>query len=70
VGGVTPKIFDAIFQKAQERLRDVFGMELVELTTKGRSGNNAEKGMPDNPFYNLFRWIPVYLYSNYTNQKL
>ncbi|KAF9985814.1 hypothetical protein BGZ65_009745 [Modicella reniformis] len=39
-----PRQFDNVFQKAQERLRDVFGMELVELTTKGRSGQSAEKG--------------------------
>ncbi|KAG0224833.1 hypothetical protein BGX31_007828, partial [Mortierella sp. GBA43] len=36
--------FDSVFQKAQERLRDVFGMELVELTSKGRTGQTAEKG--------------------------
>ncbi|KAF9360267.1 hypothetical protein BGX34_007868 [Mortierella sp. NVP85] len=36
--------FDNVFEKAQERLRDVFGMELVELTTKGRTGQGAEKG--------------------------
>lgn len=62
-------MFDAIFQKAQDRLRDVFGMELVELTTKGRSGNNAEKGMFDRSLFNLFRWIVVYLYPNNSNTK-
>ncbi|KAF9208714.1 hypothetical protein BGZ59_010485 [Podila verticillata] len=61
VGGVTPKMFDAIFQKAQERLRDVFGMELVELTTKGRSGNNAEKG---SKAYILRNILPLELISS------
>ncbi|KAF9315393.1 Melanoma-associated antigen D2 [Podila horticola] len=61
VGGVTPKMFDAIFQKAQDRLRDVFGMELVELTTKGRSGNNAEKG---SKAYILRNILPVELVSS------
>ncbi|KAF9376004.1 Melanoma-associated antigen D2, partial [Podila verticillata] len=61
VGGVTSKMFDAIFQKAQERLRDVFGMELVELTTKGRSGNNAEKG---SKAYILRNILPVELISS------
>ncbi|KAG0080843.1 Melanoma-associated antigen D2 [Podila epicladia] len=60
VGDVTPKMFDAIFQKAQERLRDVFGMELVELTTKGRSGNNAEKG---SKAYILRNTLPLELVS-------
>ncbi|KAG0036538.1 Melanoma-associated antigen D2 [Podila clonocystis] len=61
VGSVSPKMFDAIFQKAQERLRDVFGMELVELTTKGRSGNNAEKG---SKAYILRNTLPVELVSS------
>ncbi|KAF9169238.1 hypothetical protein BGX21_011199 [Mortierella sp. AD011] len=39
------RLYDSVFQKAQERLRDIFGMELVELTTKGRSGQATEKGM-------------------------
>ncbi|KAG0213823.1 Melanoma-associated antigen F1 [Mortierella sp. GBA30] len=38
------RLFDRVFEKAQERLRDVFGMEMVELTTKGRSGQSNEKG--------------------------
>ncbi|KAF9942595.1 hypothetical protein BGZ67_000819 [Mortierella alpina] len=38
------RLFDRVFEKAQERLRDVFGMELAELTTKGRSGQAGEKG--------------------------
>ncbi|KAI1315052.1 hypothetical protein EDD11_001345 [Mortierella claussenii] len=38
------KLFDVVFQKAQERLRDVFGMELVELITRGRKGQTNEKG--------------------------
>ncbi|CAO3564123.1 unnamed protein product [Mortierella alpina] len=38
------RLFDKVFEKAQERLRDVFGMELAELTTKGRSGQAGEKG--------------------------
>ncbi|KAG0025309.1 Melanoma-associated antigen D2 [Podila clonocystis] len=61
VGNVSPKMFDAIFLKAQERLRDVFGMELVELTTKGRSGNNAEKG---SKAYILRNTLPVELVSS------
>ncbi|KAG0363389.1 Melanoma-associated antigen D2 [Podila minutissima] len=61
VGDITPKMFDAIFQKAQERLRDVFGMELVELTTKGRSGNNAEKG---SKAYILRNTLPLELVSS------
>lgn len=59
VGDITPKMFDAIFQKAQERLRDVFGMELVELTIKGRSGNNAEKGMFNGSLFNLDRCLTL-----------
>ncbi|KAF9570394.1 Melanoma-associated antigen D2 [Mortierella alpina] len=35
------RLFDRVFEKAQERLRDVFGMELTELTTKGRSGTKS-----------------------------
>ncbi|GJJ69963.1 hypothetical protein EMPS_02312 [Entomortierella parvispora] len=38
------RALDHVFNKAQERLRDVFGMELVELTSKGRGGQSAEKG--------------------------
>ncbi|KAF9285587.1 Histone-Lysine N-Methyltransferase ash1l, partial [Mortierella alpina] len=38
------RLFDRVFEKAQERLRDVFGMELTELTTKGRLGQAGEKG--------------------------
>ncbi|KAF9203288.1 Melanoma-associated antigen D2, partial [Haplosporangium sp. Z 27] len=38
------KLYDAVFLQAQTRLRDIFGMELVELTTKGRTGQAAEKG--------------------------
>ncbi|KAG0288313.1 Melanoma-associated antigen D2 [Linnemannia gamsii] len=42
--GVHTKLYDTVFDKAQERLRNVFGMEMAELTTKGRSGKNEEKG--------------------------
>ncbi|KAG0266028.1 hypothetical protein BG011_003466 [Mortierella polycephala] len=38
------RLYDRVFENAQERLRDVFGMEMVELTSRGRSGNTAEKG--------------------------
>ncbi|KAG0377444.1 hypothetical protein BGX24_006091 [Mortierella sp. AD032] len=38
------KVYDAVFVSAQERLRNVFGMEMAELTTRGRSGKNEEKG--------------------------
>lgn len=42
--GAHTKLYDTVFDKAQERLRDVFGMEMAELTSKGRSGKNEEKG--------------------------
>ncbi|KAF9359630.1 Melanoma-associated antigen D2 [Mortierella sp. AD094] len=54
------KLYDAVFQKAQERLRDIFGMELVELTTKGRSGQTSEKGAKS---YMLRNILPVELLS-------
>ncbi|KAF9934575.1 Melanoma-associated antigen D2 [Linnemannia zychae] len=38
------KLYDNVFDRAQDRLRNIFGMEMVELTTKGRSGKNDEKG--------------------------
>ncbi|KAF9195907.1 hypothetical protein BGZ50_002936 [Haplosporangium sp. Z 11] len=38
------RLYDRVFENAQERLRDIFGMEMVELTSRGRSGNTAEKG--------------------------
>ncbi|KAG0298835.1 Melanoma-associated antigen D2 [Linnemannia gamsii] len=41
--GAHTKLYDTVFDKAQERLRDVFGMEMAELTSKGRSGKNEEK---------------------------
>ena len=43
--GVHTRLYDTVFERAQERLRKVFGMEMAELTTKGRSGKNEEKGM-------------------------
>jgi len=38
------RALDHVFNKAQERLRDVFGMEMVELTSRGRGGQSTEKG--------------------------
>ncbi|KAF9413467.1 Melanoma-associated antigen D2 [Podila epigama] len=60
VGNMTPRMVEAIFQKAQQRLRDVFGMELVELTTRGRNGTNAEKGVKA---YYLCNILPMQLIS-------
>ncbi|KAG0004836.1 Melanoma-associated antigen F1 [Entomortierella chlamydospora] len=54
------KLYDPVFQKAQERLRDIFGMELVELTTKGRSGQATEKGAKS---YMLRNILPMELLS-------
>ncbi|KAF9551168.1 hypothetical protein EC957_010054 [Mortierella hygrophila] len=42
--GTHTRLYDTVFERAQERLRKVFGMEMAELTTKGRSGKNEEKG--------------------------
>ncbi|KAF8932487.1 Melanoma-associated antigen D2 [Haplosporangium gracile] len=42
--GTHTRLYDSVFERAQERLRKVFGMEMAELTTKGRSGKNEEKG--------------------------
>lgn len=43
--GAHARLYDTVFERAQERLRKVFGMEMTELTTKGRSGKNDEKGI-------------------------
>ncbi|ORZ05519.1 MAGE family-domain-containing protein [Lobosporangium transversale] len=50
------RLFDVVIQKAQERLRDVFGMEMVELSTKGRTKNANEKGTKT---YMLKNILPV-----------
>ncbi|KAG0314241.1 Melanoma-associated antigen D2, partial [Dissophora globulifera] len=55
------RLFDQVFEKAQERLRDVFGMELAELMTKGRSGQSVEKGSKS---YVLRNILPVELLDN------
>ncbi|KAF9437368.1 hypothetical protein BGZ76_001036 [Entomortierella beljakovae] len=55
-----PKLFDTVFLKAQERLRDIFGMELVELKTKSRSGQSSDKGAKS---YMLRNILPLELLS-------
>ncbi|KAF9584433.1 hypothetical protein BGW38_006466 [Lunasporangiospora selenospora] len=52
------KLFDKVFQEAQNRLRDIFGMELVELTSKGRLGHGGEKGTKS---YILVNKLPLEL---------
>ncbi|KAF8929351.1 Melanoma-associated antigen F1 [Dissophora ornata] len=53
-----PRMYDQVLQKAQERLRDVFGMEMVELTTRNRSGQSSDKG---NKSYILRNILPMEL---------
>ncbi|KAF9126223.1 Melanoma-associated antigen D2 [Mortierella sp. 14UC] len=55
------KLCDPVFDKAQERLRNVFGMEMAELTTRGRSGKNDEKGTKT---YILRSVLPLELLGN------
>ncbi|KAF9111065.1 hypothetical protein BGX27_005464 [Mortierella sp. AM989] len=54
------RLYDTVFKKAQERLRDIFGMEMVELKTKGRNGQASEKGAKS---YMLRNILPVELLS-------
>ncbi|KAF9913316.1 Melanoma-associated antigen D2 [Linnemannia zychae] len=55
------KLCDSVFDKAQERLRSVFGMEMAELTTRGRSGKSDEKGTKT---YILRSVLPLELLGN------
>ncbi|KAG0047968.1 Melanoma-associated antigen F1 [Gryganskiella cystojenkinii] len=52
------RALDHVFNKAQERLRDVFGMEMAELTTRGRDGRSEEKGTKT---YMLRNVLPINL---------